>query len=157
MKRVGNPSEKKDSRPGESPRMTGQAGMTALLNLHLCSCRSNNCPLFKRAISSVGEHCLHTAGVAGSKPASPTIYFFNGITCGMVDSIISRVPQRTIHAAFDAWPMPFTQKIPKKRPHSGPLPGRHGRNSGVTVFEHLRTDLAFRLNSEDLASFFHIR
>jgi len=25
-----------------------------------------------RAISSVGEHCLHTAGVAGSNPASPT-------------------------------------------------------------------------------------
>src|SRR5690606_15145456 len=27
----------------------------------------------KRAISSAGEHCLHTAGVAGSIPASPTI------------------------------------------------------------------------------------
>jgi hypothetical protein len=25
------------------------------------------------AISSAGEHCLHTAGVAGSIPASPTI------------------------------------------------------------------------------------
>jgi hypothetical protein len=25
-----------------------------------------------RAISSAGEHCLHTAGVAGSIPASPT-------------------------------------------------------------------------------------
>ncbi len=26
----------------------------------------------RRAISSVVEHCLHTAGVAGSNPASPT-------------------------------------------------------------------------------------
>jgi hypothetical protein len=26
-----------------------------------------------RAISSAGEHCLHTAGVAGSNPASPTM------------------------------------------------------------------------------------
>ncbi len=27
-----------------------------------------------RARSSAGEHCLHTAGVAGSNPAAPTIY-----------------------------------------------------------------------------------
>jgi hypothetical protein len=26
-----------------------------------------------RAISSAGEHCLHTAGVTGSIPVSPTI------------------------------------------------------------------------------------
>ena len=25
--------------------------------------------------SSGGEHCLHTAGVAGSNPAAPTIFF----------------------------------------------------------------------------------
>ena len=29
----------------------------------------------RRAISSEGEHCLHTAGVAGSNPASPTNIF----------------------------------------------------------------------------------
>src|SRR5262245_13839128 len=29
----------------------------------------------RRAISSAGEHCLHTAGVAGSIPASPTTFF----------------------------------------------------------------------------------
>ena len=28
-----------------------------------------------RAISSAGEHCLHTAGVAGSNPASPTTFY----------------------------------------------------------------------------------
>ena len=36
--------------------------------------QDNRSDIYKghRAISSAGEHCLHTAGVAGSNPASPT-------------------------------------------------------------------------------------
>ena len=32
----------------------------------------------KQARSSAGEHCLDAAGVAGSNPAVPTIFFMEG-------------------------------------------------------------------------------
>src|SRR4051794_1758488 len=52
--------------PGQ--RAKGQRGFACPppLWLNLGSC------LGSRAVSSAVEHCLHTAGVAGSNPASPT-------------------------------------------------------------------------------------
>jgi hypothetical protein len=38
----------------------------------------------QRAISSVVEHCLHTAGVAGSNPASRTISVSGRVQCPII-------------------------------------------------------------------------
>lgn len=56
--------------------LSGFDAKYAMLNLHMALILSMPSHYYPGigAISSGGEHCLHTAGVAGSNPASPTTY-----------------------------------------------------------------------------------
>ena len=47
-----------------------------------------------RAASSVGEHCLHTAGVTGSNPVPPTIFL-----CFQLDSGFSGGPENPLFSS----------------------------------------------------------